>query len=115
MIGERESDGTRHVPEHRPGCYYGRMEDCCPLCACRLVLASFVSLLRPSEARAGGHDGPVGSRVVVPTLGRADDGEAAEHVSGEVTAIHDEDGSRDEFAVRSDDGETLAVTVERVD
>jgi hypothetical protein len=52
---------------------------------------------------------------VVPTLGRTDGGETAEHVSGEVTAIHDENGRRDEFAVRSDDGETLAVTVERVD
>jgi hypothetical protein len=115
MVSERASDGTRHVPERRPGCYYGRMEDCCTLCAWRLVLAPFVPSLRPGGTGTGEQDGPVGSRVVVPTLGRTDGGETAEHVSGEVTAIHDENGRRDEFAVRSDDGETLAVTVERVD
>lgn len=115
MIGERGPNGERHVPERRPGCYYGRMEDCCTLCTWRLVLARLAGLVRGGSDRStGGHE-PVGAQVVVPTLRGADDSATVDHVPGEVTEIHDGERSRDAFAVRSDEGETLAVTVERVD
>lgn len=115
MIGVRGPEGRRHVPEHRVGCYYGRMEDCCTLCTWRLVHAGLVGLVRIGTDRATRGREPVGSQVVVPTLRGADDPDAVDHVSGEVTEIHDGGRSRDAFAVRSDDGETFAVTIERID
>ncbi|WP_331235668.1 hypothetical protein [Natronorarus salvus] len=35
--GERGPDGRRHFPSYRPGCYHGRVEDCCLLCYLRQV------------------------------------------------------------------------------
>lgn len=34
---ERGPDGRRHFPDYRPGCYHGRIEDCCLLCYLRQV------------------------------------------------------------------------------
>lgn len=111
MISQRGPDGKRHLPEHRPGCYYGRMEDCCALCAWRLVMGA-LPRIGPDRSHRGE---PVGTQVVVPTLRGRADRDAVDLVSGEVTEVHEAERSRDSFAVRLDDGETLAITVERVD
>lgn len=111
MIDQRGPDGKRHHPEHQPGCYYSRMEDCCTLCAWRLILDA-LSRIGPDRFH---RDEPVGTEVIVPTLRGTEDRDAVDLVSGEVTEIHEAERSRDSFAVRLDDGETLAITVERVD
>lgn len=115
MIGQRGPNGERHVPEQRSGCYYGRMDDCCALCTWRLILAQLAVLLRIGTSRSPRDHGPAGTEVLVPTLREADDPDVVDHVSGEVTEIYDVERSRNAFAVRLDDGETLAVTIERVD
>lgn len=88
MTIERGPGGKRHVPEHRSGCYYGRMESCCVLCALRMVvrilrigIARFVKPLRRGRD-APGHDS-VGDRITVPALHRADDRDPVDHVSEE--------------------------------
>lgn len=112
MTCQRGPDEKRHLPEHRPGCYYGRMEDCCTLCTWRLLLGA---LPRVGTDRSRRGREPVGTQVMVPTLRGREDCDGVDHVSGEVTEIHEAERSRDAFAVRLEDGETLAITVERVD
>lgn len=113
MTVGRGPEGNRHVPEHRSGCYHGRLESCCVLCMIRILAARFAHLLRIGRS-ASGHD-PAGDRVTVPALHRADGSDAVDHVSGEVTSSSMSGREPDVVTVRLDDGTELALTVERVD
>lgn len=88
MTIERGPEGKRHVPEHRSGCYYGRIESCCGLCALRMMVSTLrMGVARLAEPLRGGRDAPghdsVGNRSTGPALDRADDRDAADHVSEE--------------------------------
>lgn len=115
----RGPGGKRHVPEHRSGCYYGRMESCCVLCTLRIVIGVLLGIARLANPLRGGRDapdhGPAGDRITVPALHRADDRDAVDRVSGEATASFDMEQEPDVVTVRLDDGTELAFTIERVD
>lgn len=113
MTVERGPEGNRHVPEHRSGCYYGRMESCCVLCMVRILAARITQLLRVGRSASG--DDPVGDRITVPALHRADDSDAVDHGSGEIGDRPETEREPDVVTVRLDDGTELALTVERVD
>ena len=113
MTFERGPEGNRHVPKHRPGCYYGRMESCCILCVVRMLFERFAHLLRIERSAPDRNSD--GDRVTVPALHRAADSDAVDRVSGRVTGSTEMGSEPDVVTVRLDDGTELALTVERVD
>lgn len=78
---ERGPLGMVHVPSHRNGCYYHRVEDCCWVCYWRIVWA----LSRSAREEAA--EGLVGRTIEVPSLHAIDDVESIEHVEGEITDV----------------------------
>lgn len=114
MIGERGPKGTRHLPEYCGGCYRGRIDTCCWLCVVRIIVSHLFGFLRIRTKRAIESHRLIGERVEIPVIRRADGDERVEHLTGEITDVFDLDDEPNVFAVRLENGERLALSVEHV-
>ncbi len=109
IAGERGPDGRRHFPGYRPGCYHGRVEDCCLLCYLRQV----GRLVTRPVGRPADEGPPSVGRAEERTVMTVSEPESIVLRDPSVVIVHGHDGTTTEGdRVRVDRPETIAVQAE---
>lgn len=109
---ERGPRENLHMPRFTKGCYRGRLEDCCWLCAVRIAVRSTATPIRYSirkERSVPEHD-LVGEEVTVPYVDNQL--KSLEQTTGTVVAVHTlSDEEPDILTVETDHGKSLRIEI----